>query len=234
MYKTINEADEALCRWVKSVITTESIAFGAPTAAASGSAVNAYLLIFAPAASHGMQSDTPMQLLLRYLITVWAESPEREHELLTKLAFGALQQSDFQVGFEALPDSLWSAFAITPRPCFFITVPVMQFRATTPVRLVEKPLITHPAFRGIIAGRVVDGKGEPVPNARITLPPLFDGAVSEAGGKFVFRNIPAELTYKQIGSAFKVTVNGREREVSVVQDDRSDGAISFTITLAEA
>lgn len=232
-FQSIEAVDAMLSAWVKSVVDTESVTFGPPKAVSSGSAVNVYLVGLGAAPSRDTHPEAPMQLLLHYVLTAWAETAESEHAMLSKLAFAALQRTDFQVAFDSPPDSLWIAAGIPPRPCFMITLPVMKFREAVPVHLVQEPLIARSAFIKEISGGVADGRGQPVSDARITLSPLSESAVTASDGSFTFKAMPADMTPERIGDAFEVIVNGKQRKAGVVQDPREDGILSFTITLSE-
>jgi len=137
----IEEIDRSLKRWVESVIDDVSVSFAPPSSADTGRGVGLYLYELGNAPAARTSARPPVQFLLRYLVTAWAERAEEAHALLGELVFAALSHAELEVDLLAPPAAIWSAFGVAPRPSFVVQVVARREREERSVPRVREPLI---------------------------------------------------------------------------------------------
>jgi hypothetical protein len=140
----IDEVDRSLREWIGTVLGDSPVSL-TPPAAEEKDGVTLYLLDLLEGPAPRERRSQPLQLKVRYLITVAADPPEEAHRRLGELAFAALESPDFEVELGALPVSLWQAFGVPPRPAFLLRVPVRRERPARKVPLVLEPIVIQAA-----------------------------------------------------------------------------------------
>lgn len=186
----IDEVDRSLREWIGTVLGETPVSL-APPASEEKAGVKLYLLDLLEGPAARERRSQPLQLKLRYLVTVAAEEPEEAHRRLGELAFAALESADFEVELGALPDSLWRAFGVMPRPAFLLRVPLRRERPARPVRRVLEPLVVHTAPLTTLPGLVLGPGDIPLAGAQVELPSLGISARTDAYGRFELASVPA-------------------------------------------
>ncbi len=221
----IDQADQHLAQWVTGVLGTIAVTLDAPGKPQTGPAVNLYLLEVVPHPPPRGTRRPPLQLALRYLVTTWAEKPEDAHALLGRLAFAAMENPELEVELTPLPYPAWTALGLAPRPSFMLGLPLRQERPEPEVPIVRKPLVIHPVPGVPLYGQVL-GPGEvPLPGALIDLPFLQISTRTDARGRFVFANVPADpRTF-----LLRIQAKGRDQQVTVERPagDQTPAVIHF-------
>ena len=145
----IDEVDRSLREWITTVLGETPVSLLPPspqdrqnTAPVEG--VGLYLLDLQEGPAARERRNQPLQLKVRYLITVSAAEPEEAHRRLGELAFAALASPEFEVEL-GVPTALWPAFGVPPRPAFLLRVAVRRERPERPVPLVTEPLVVEAA-----------------------------------------------------------------------------------------
>jgi len=106
----IDQVDQDLVRWVQNILTDSKVSLTPPQPSEAGEGVGLFLMdtVLTPPA-RGTKRP-PLQITLRYLVTTWAESPEKAHRMFGELLFAALESSEFEV--ESKPPDVWKAFGV--------------------------------------------------------------------------------------------------------------------------
>ena len=157
---------------------------------------------------YGQGRNLPLQVRLRYLISATAEKTEQAHKLLGKLLFSAMENPEYEVGLEAVDMEVWLAFGVSPRPAFYLSLP-MRMERTDRAKLIRMPPeLLYQNMRDLDG--VLLGPGEiPLPNGRIELADIKLGVNSDSQGHFHFSAIPEKPAKRQ----FFVNTKGREYEI---------------------
>jgi len=186
----INEADRRVREWVAAAIQGAETWLESPRAGEQRQGVGLYLLELSELPPPRGAVPVPLQIQLRYLVTAWSNSLEKEHKLLADVAFAALARSDVEVVFRPVEATLWSGFGIPPRPSFLLQVPVRIERSAR-----RGPKVKEVATRFVGSRRLdglVLGPGDlPIAGARVELPSLGLSASTAPGGQFSFARVPA-------------------------------------------
>jgi hypothetical protein len=215
----IAEADRRLSTWAADRVPGVALSLEAPAGGREGEGVSLYLFEVAPAAEPARGGDR-LRAGLRYLVTTWAASVERAHELLGTLLTAALQEPDFEVDLQPASAVLWSAFGLVPQPSFTIRVPARQDVARAPARPVRRPLEVRVTGLAPLEGTVLGPDESPLAGANVELPALQLAAVTDWRGRFSFPAVPAEPLPKEL----LVRARGREQTFSI-------GAVGPTVLI---
>src|SRR5882757_851174 len=124
----ISQIDRRLQDWATQILPGISVSLKCPEPAPSGKGIVLYLsdLLNDPPA-RGVKRP-PLQLILRYLVTVWSDDVTEAHEWVFRLISAATDQAEFEIDRDPIPLALWQAFGISPRPAFLLRVPLRQER----------------------------------------------------------------------------------------------------------
>ncbi len=185
------ELDERLKDWMSTVIQKADFSLTAPGTKKDGRGVGAYLLELVQSPPASTSRRPPLQLLLRYVITAWSDTPEDAHQILVDLMFAAMENPDFQVEQEPVPLIVWTAFGIPPQPSFVVRVPMRMERPEPVTKLVRQPMKIQSSpivgFHGVLLG-----PGDvPLSHCRVELPALNLSASTDYEGRFHFPGVPA-------------------------------------------
>lgn len=207
----IEQIDQRLKDWATHVSGATTITLTPPTNSQTGQGVGLYLLGIAPAYPAHTMGRPPLQITLRYLITVWADKPEEAHRLLDQLAFAAMENSEFEIEFEPLSTQDWLAFGATPRPAFVLRVPARFVRPEPETPLVKAPLVIQTSPTMSLSGQVLGPNNAPLSDVRVDLPSLQLTDRTDAHGWFRFATVPAEPRLKR----FRISAKGRQIEIEL-------------------
>jgi len=205
--------DKQLVDWAQRVLETIQITLAPPNNSQSGQGVSLYLMSIASAFPAHAGGRPPLQIALRYLVTTWADQPKEAHRLLGRLAFAAMESSEFEIEFEPLSVHDWLAFGTTPRPAFVLRVPARFVRPEPDTPLVHAPLVLQSTPTTTLLGRVLGPNGIPLSDVRVDLPALQLTNRTDAQGWFRFSTVPAEPRTKQL----RISAKGRQADVTVEQ-----------------
>jgi hypothetical protein len=197
----IDQTDTLLKDWVLQIVGTVPVTFSLPIASQTGQSISLYLWALAPAFASALPAAggrrPPLQIELRYLVTTWADDPQRAHQMLGDLVFAALDNSQFEVDLGPLPSETWLAFGVAPRPAFVLRVPVRLERPETD-KFVRAPLVMRAAPMTALHGRVVTPDGLPLPGLRVVVPSLQLSSLTDAQGEFRFPAVPIDSPIRQL------------------------------------
>jgi hypothetical protein len=225
----IEQADKELQAWVQGTLPEVEVRLGVPGDFKGKKGVSLYLLALAEPLQAWVNRHMAKSIALRYLITTWAENDAEAHVLLGKLVFAALEKREYEFNLAELPATLWSAFAIAPRPSFTLWVPCFIEQPAPSISLVREPLVLRGtpirSFHGIVVG-----PGEmPIMGAGVELPALQLRGQTNAQGRFFFATIPSEphefqLVVRAKGHVQNVTVEqpASDKDPFIVRFDAFD------------
>jgi len=185
------EFDRRLKDWVGNVIAGVDVSLAPPVSQRTGRGVGLYLLELVQSPLPSTNKRPPLQLVLRYLITAWSDKPEDAHQMLVALMFAAMENKDFQVELEALPTTVWTAFAVPPRPSFILRVPLRQERPEPQTKLVREPLKVESSPIVGLHGLLLGPGDIPLSDCRIEIPALHISTSTDYKGRFYFPAVPA-------------------------------------------
>jgi hypothetical protein len=208
-----DQADHQLKEWAAALLPEATITLEAPQEGQAGRGVNLYLMGLAERPATHESPQPSLRIVLNYLVTTWAESPEEAHRLLGELAFAALASPEFEVDFDTLPVLVWASYHLIPRPYFVLNVPVRKLREVPPLKYVTTPLSIRGAETTRLYGLTVGPDNVPLSGVQITMPALRQVQYSDARGRFVFPLVPGPPAQRMI----RVKVKGRELEVTPTQ-----------------
>ena len=202
----IEDVDQRLKDWVGTVLTDTVVSLSAPIDQGDEPLVGLYLLDMHPSPPAKGPRRRPLQILLRYLVTTSAQSPEEAHSMLWSLVFAAMEEPGFEVELEPVSASLWTAFGSLPRPAFMLRLPLRFARPQEDVKFIQAPIeMKHSPMAGM--GGVLMGPNDmPIANARVELPAHHLTTRSDAQGRFWFAAVPAKPTVKR----FRIQARGRD------------------------
>jgi hypothetical protein len=221
----IEQADQRLVEWVRSVVGTAQVSLGLPGAApADGPQVSVHLFdLQRPAPGVASGSRAPLALTLRYLVSCAASEISEGHRLLGELALAALDQAEFEVELD-LPVGLWASLMLPARPAFLLRVPLRRprVRATAPlVHAFELQLEPVVALHGVVLGP----RERPLPGAHVALDGLGLHTRTDLAGRFRFANVPASA------GALALVVRAGRREVVVAAGPEARGPDGLVVRL---
>jgi hypothetical protein len=214
----IEQADAQLRDWVASVLPGVDVSFDPPRNQATGEGVSLHLMELVSSPPPRGPSRPPLQLGLRYLVTVWASSVDVQHHLLGELAFAAMQRSDVEVELLPLDWPAWVALGAAPRPGFVLRATLRQEVPVPAQPLVRGPLLVQSAALTSLYGRVV-GPGEiPLAGALVQLTGLDRSERTGANGTFSFASVPGLPT----SLSMRVLARGHEVTLAVAEPTSPD------------
>jgi hypothetical protein len=218
----IEQSDARLTDWVTAVVGKGvTVALTAPVNEHSGTGVSLFLMDLVSRPPMRGQVRTPVQLALRYLVTVWAEDPVAEHKLLGDMVAAAMQEEGFEVVLAPVAPETWLALGARPRPAFVLQVPVRQPRPE-PVRpRVRGPLVVQGVPLVALSGVVLGPGDVPVANARVDIPSAGATAQTDPLGRFHFAGLPAEPAQRRV----RVRARGRQMEVEIAQPEADTAVV---------
>ena len=222
----INRVDERLEAWVSAALGKEKVPVGFAAPAAGKKGVSLLLLEVLPTPVLRTPKRPPLQLTLRYLVTVSAEDPAEAHRVLGDLAFAAMDNPDFDVEVEPLPSPVWLALGLPQRPGFVIRLPLRKERPEPAVRRVQLPLVLRNAPMRPWTGRVVGPGDFPIVAAHVESPQLGQSVETNLEGRFAFPGVPVGMPMKRLRIRAKglvmdvdVTVAAKKNEPIVIRMD---------------
>jgi hypothetical protein len=186
--------DDELRRWIAAAVDEEVevslVAPGTPSekSPAAGS-VRAYLTALEPAPANAAERNAPLEFRVKYLITVSADNPRREHRLLGQLVTDALEHRHGELDLTGPSEATWRAFGVAPRPAFFLRLPVRIERPARDLHRVTQPPIVRSGRARPLVGRVLGPEEVPVAGALIEYEPLHATARSDPRGWFRFPSV---------------------------------------------
>jgi hypothetical protein len=210
----IDLVDDGLVKWAQKTLGNSQgpgsieISLGSPEKTCSGQGVNLYLLALAENPPLQGARRAPLQFWLRYLVTTWAQTPEKAHAILGELLMAALDTPEFEIEIDSIPPAIWAGFGVPPRPAFIIRVPVRRDRAQHLAPLVREPLNVKWVKSIQLTGLVYGPEDSPLAGARIALmpdagdrPPALEYArlcptmLTNEQGMFSFHSVPVQSRY---------------------------------------
>lgn len=209
----IDDTDKHLKEWVTGVLGPTEVSLAPPTSAQSGQGVSLYLMALAPVPPARSIKRAPLQVLLRYLVTTWADAPEVAHQLLSRLVFAAMADTEFEVDLDPVPASTWETFGTAIRPAFVLNVPLRVEQPQPVYKPVLVPLVMQSAPITSLAGVVLGPRDTPVARARVELPSQSLAVYTDPKGRFSFAAVPGEPRTKQL----IIRARGRVVQVAVEQ-----------------
>lgn len=227
---SICETDTFLKHWIESVSGVQSVSFNNAVMIDSQKGVNVCLYRISKPQIPDSNIDTPLQLCIYYLITVCSDTPDEEHQILTDLAFAALQSNDFDVTF---PEQAFfsEAFGIPIHAGMIISFTIMKKRTLPPIKIVQKPLVIKQAFQRPLNGLVIQDD-KPSSNLKVSIPSINISALTSASGTFELSAIPAECIISELPKQLELTtVKGKLQKIKNVQIEDTSNSIFLKITL---
>ena len=213
--------DGRLKAWVESVMQDTTVVFASPgDEREEKRGVALHLLELKADPPLRTPKTAPLQLSLRYLVTVWAEQPEEAQRLLVNLAFAAMDAPSFEFDPAPLPAATWSAFGLPPQAAFVLDVPVRRTRPEPERHYVMNPLVVEVTPRTSLHGVVLSPDDIPIADAVVALPGLRSSARTDHRGAFSFSNVP----HLSGARRFHVRARGRARLVTA-EDAEADPLI---------
>jgi hypothetical protein len=227
----IEQADRRLTEWVGTVVGPDvRVVLTAPSDEQQGAGVSLFLMDLVSLPPMRGERRAPLQMALRFVVTVWAGDALAEHRLLGELVAAAMQEEGFEVLLAPLPPAVWTALRATPRPSFVLQVPVRQARPEPSVPRVRGPLSVQGVGLAPLAG-VVLGPGDiPVANARVEVPAASAVAETDPEGRFRFPALPLEPDPKLV----RVRARGRQLDVEVARPEAGGAVVIRFDQLLEA
>jgi uncharacterized protein DUF4255 len=212
----IEQVDQRLRDWISNLLGITDISLAPPGESQAGRHINLYLLEVIPTLTTQKVKRPPLQLTLRYLLTVHFDDPTEAHRLLGDLIFAAMEQTDFQVEYDALPLSAWPSLNAVPQPSLILNVPLLKERPEPEIKPVRKAIF-HAVPVVSLDGTVVGPEDMPLFGASVELPDLQLYTLTDPDGRFHFTAVPGEPSAKTL----RVRAKGREMTVQVSPNSES-------------
>lgn len=229
--KPTDRVDAALLHWTQATFPGLMISLTPPDEHASGQGISFYLLALGELPTTRAGKRPPLQVLLRYLVTSWADDPQVAHDLLGQAAFAALEateQDSFQVEFDPPPLDLWIALKVAPRPSFVLGVPLRRERPQIAEHYVRKPLVVQVTPTISVQGQVRGPQQIPIANALVEVVGLQRQTVTDAGGHFALPALSRSLPQFRL----RISAKGREQLVDALPQLQSGEPILIDLDLS--
>ncbi|HWO22632.1 MAG TPA: carboxypeptidase-like regulatory domain-containing protein [Kofleriaceae bacterium] len=179
--------------------------------------INLHLLSIAPhaQATARVEHRIESQLVLRYLVTSWAEQQDAAEALLCMLAFHLLGRGASgpdgrtEIIVEATPPpfEVLAALGLPPRPALMLRLPLVHIEVTEPARRVAHPPIVRVEPSVTLRGTVLGPDELPIMAAQVELPAFGRVTETDVAGQFCLTGVPASLADQTI----RVRARGVER-----------------------
>jgi hypothetical protein len=207
------EADARMIEWAHQALGEPIAALRPPAAGPTGRGVALHLLDVLPERPSHERTQTRFDAWLRYLVTVWADSPEQAHDLLGRLMFAALATPELKLdGAEPPGPAFWQAFGVPPQPCLLVQRRVSQEVPVKPAKLVRKSVFEAvPSVT--LHGTVLGPEAIPIAGAWVSLPALDLLTNTDAHGRFRFPAVPALQGSRRL----VVRAKGREQTLELTR-----------------
>lgn len=199
-HPVIEQIDDRLIAWIREIVGDVAISLEPPGSEHAGEqgherGVSLYLVAIVKKPPLRGPAPPPLQIALRYLVTVWAPTPGETHQLLDKLVWAALAHPlpEMEVDLEPLPATFWLALGEPPQPALLLTMPARQERPRPTVTRVRLPLDVHFTETGPLSGTLLGPDDTPIPDAVIEIPGSEQQTVTDSTGRFLFPRVPREL-----------------------------------------
>jgi uncharacterized protein DUF4255/carboxypeptidase family protein len=224
----IDKADQQLREWVSSVVRPVETVLSLPDDQTKGIRIGLYLMDLAQAPTPRGTKRPPLQVWLRYLVTAWSPQPEEAHRLLGELLFAALEKPEteppeFEVITEPLPVEVWTALGTSPRPSFFLRMPLRRERTQKQAPLVRTPLVISGQMSHL-DGIVYGPESIPIMGARVEVAALRLSTHTDAKGRFHFAALPSSAPI-----SLKVQAKGKEINLSLTPSARRDEPLEIRL-----
>lgn len=229
----IENLDEQLEQWAKSISGGETVSFDAPRDMSGTLQINLYLLDLVEDPLRQAAGPLRPQPALRYLVTVYADDARDAHRVLGRLLQAALfgrdpllQRFKPEVVLEPLSSHIWSAFSIAPRPGFILQVPL-------PIEPAAEPFIpvvglkTESVDMVSLFGQVLANDTIPLAEVRVELPNLYRFASTDARGRFRLDGVPAAPKIKTL----RVIGKGKDLSFDIAETGSDDEPVKINIPL---
>jgi hypothetical protein len=209
----IDQADERLEAWVLTALGKEKVevSFAVPGSSSGTRAIGLFLLEVLPAPAPRTPQRPPLQVMLRYLVTVAAQDAANAHRILGELAFAAMDTAEFEVEVEPVPAAVWTALGVPLRPCFVLRVPLRRERPQPRHPRVRFPIVLRTTPVRALVGVVVGPGDIPIMGARVDVPSMGRSVQTDAQGRFRIPGVPA----KPAPSSLRVRARGVETSVDL-------------------
>ncbi|MHC4954362.1 MAG: carboxypeptidase-like regulatory domain-containing protein [Planctomycetota bacterium] len=201
--------------WVKDALPGRvEVVFDAPSEGVAKKGVHLYLVGTTPVPLEHTRPPPPLKILLRYLVTTRAGDQAAADALLVTLLFAAMDEKELEMEVETKGLSVddWVAFGVSPRPSFFLTVPVEQEREYTMARPVLTRNTQMKQRMRPLTGVVLGPKDVPIAGARVELPAFNRSTSTDPGGQFVIPGLPSDAQLD-----VRVTAKGKRCLFQVTQ-----------------
>ena len=214
--------DDSISRWIGTVFDGAQISLTLPRDEKTGEGVGLYLLEMAKAVPISTAHPVPLQLMLRYLVTAWADTPEKAHARLAQLMFAAMENPEFEVERDPPSLELWRSLGVTPQPAFLLRKPMVKERQPSPAVYVREAVRVQFVARSAFFGRVLGPGDMPLPNCAVEVPALGLTTRTDRNGQFQFANLPA-------AGKVQMVLKARGREMSINSEERSANSGTPTV-----
>jgi hypothetical protein len=187
----IERFDEQLLGWARGIVQDAEVTLLPPhLAQQGGSGISLYLFDLVRARGIQRAEAGAIRLVLRYLVTSWAEQPDKAHALLAELAFAALDHPEFEVEFSTPAQECWRGLGILPQPCFVLQVLLSRERPITQAKAIKQPIVIQTTPTSSLFGRVLTPEQVPLVGMRVELAALNRSTTTDVSGRFHFSSIP--------------------------------------------
>jgi len=226
-FAMVDQIEQQLRDWVSTIVPDARLSFLAPGDGGTEPSIGLYLMDILPnPPARGLRTP-PLQVWLRYLVTVAASDPAQSNRWLEDLVFAAMENPNWEVEPFENSATVWLALRAAPRPAFLVRVPLRRERPAKRAPLVRRPLIVQKSPMASLSGVVLGPTDEPLMGARVELPVLQQSTHTDSRGRFRFSSVPTEPSSKLL------RVRARGREISVRTKMAAGGREGFVIRLQE-
>lgn len=209
----------------------------APQAGRKEQGINLHLLGIAPHAEATTRSERRIeaQIVLRYLVTSWAEQAELADALLCALALHLLGRGAggpdgrSEIIVEATPPlQVLTGLGLPPRPALMMGLPLVHVEVTEPARRVAHPPLVRTEAAATLWGLLLGPDDLPISGAQVELPVLGRIAETDPAGQFRITGVPANLADRTI----RVRARGVDRTFRVPAGG-DGGPLTLRLSFAE-
>jgi hypothetical protein len=202
----ITDIDDQLTDWVETVLGSIPVSLAPPEQDPTEVGVSCYLMELVDNPPLRTTKRPPLQIMLRYLVTTWADTPREAHRMLEELLFAAMETPDLGVEVQSLEPAVWAALGVAPRPSFFLRLPLRRERPQPSAKLVRQPLGIEAVPVASLQGQVLGMGGVPLAGAVVEVPGLEASTRTDTRGRFEIRTLPAGLHVREL----RIRAKGQE------------------------
>lgn len=222
---SITEADDHLKNWISSLLPEVNVSLRHPSAVGTGVGISMFLYRMISPPTRNFQAGSPLQVVLKYLVTAHDEEIRREHEIISELVFAALKSPQFET--ELFPAA---QAQLIEKPYFVISVTISRMPDQVEIERVKKPVVVKPALKKSVVGVISNQEGKPLSDVKITVPSIHYSTRTSDKGLFSISYIPAGIDQETFIRSLVFSKDNQFIKTRDIRAEQKDHTVVINVT----